>query len=85
MRKASICLVSVFCLAVYSASCNYHWKNLGIKESALFESGGGIFNDSLAERLCEQPYIQDKIRLIESFLTQALCTNNKIENRYHMQ
>ena len=22
-------------LAVYSASCNYHWKNLGIKESAL--------------------------------------------------
>lgn len=35
MRKASICLVSVFCLAVYSASCNYHWKNLGIKESAL--------------------------------------------------
>ena len=42
---------------------------------------GGIFNDSLAERLCEQPYIQDKIRLIESFLTQALCTNNKIEKQ----
>ena len=31
--------------------------------------------------LCEQPYIQDKIRLIESFLTQALCTNNKIEKQ----
>lgn len=53
---------------------------LGNQRISTFESGG-IFNDSLAERLCEQPYIQDKIRLIESFLTQALCTNNKIEKQ----
>ncbi len=55
-------------------------EELGNQRISTFESGG-IFNDSLAERLCEQPYIQDKIRLIESFLTQALCTNNKIEKQ----
>ena len=55
-------------------------EELGNQRISTFESEG-IFNDSLAERLCEQPYIQDKIRLIESFLTQALCTNNKIEKQ----
>ena len=55
-------------------------EELGNQRISTFESGG-IFNDSLAERLCEQPYMQDKIRLIESFVTQALCTSNKIEKQ----
>lgn len=42
---------------------------------------GGIFNDSLAERLCEHPHIQNRIKLVESFLIQALCTNGMIEKQ----
>lgn len=42
---------------------------------------GGIFNDSLAERLCEHPHIQNRIKLVESFLFQALCTNGMIEKQ----
>lgn len=42
---------------------------------------GGIFNDSFAERLGEKPLLQDRIKLAESFLIQALGTTESIEKQ----
>lgn len=55
-------------------------EELGNQRISTSDSGG-IFNDSLAERLCEQPHIQDRIKLVESILVGALCTNDKTEKQ----
>lgn len=56
-------------------------EELGNQRISAHDIAGGIFNDSLTERLCEQPYIQDRIKLVESFLIPALCADDKTEKQ----
>ncbi len=56
-------------------------EELGNQRISTHDIASEIFNDSLTERLCEQPYIQDRIKLVESFLIPALCADDKTEKQ----
>lgn len=56
-------------------------EELGNQRISTHDMAGGIFNDSLTERLCEQACLPDRIKLVEYFLIQALCANDHTEKQ----